>query len=79
MCMMCQMVSANNQANDLHSPSVSASTLTTAEILDAMQFDLTHVTEPMNTSGSAPYVITYQFAGGSQPVICGTAIATGPR
>ncbi|SLN67689.1 Serralysin C precursor [Pseudoruegeria aquimaris] len=37
------------------------------EILDAMQFDLSGLNGPINTTGAARYTITYQFAGNSQP------------
>ncbi len=38
-----------------------------ANILSAMQFQLIHDSNPINTSGAPRYTITYQFAGNAQP------------
>ncbi len=40
---------------------------TTTEILDALRFDLTLLTGPINTSADPAWRIEYQFAGSSQP------------
>lgn len=40
---------------------------TQAEILDALQFDMTFLSGPINTTGAPAYVFQYQFAGNSQP------------
>lgn len=40
---------------------------TETEILNALQFDLQYATNPINTSGAAPYTLTYQFANGTEP------------
>ncbi|WP_420860905.1 M10 family metallopeptidase C-terminal domain-containing protein [Algirhabdus cladophorae] len=40
---------------------------TEQEILDALQFDLTLLNGPINTSNDPAYVLTYEFAGSTQP------------
>lgn len=37
------------------------------EIIKAMQYERFHISNPLNTTGSAPIKITYQYAGGSEP------------
>lgn len=36
-------------------------------IIQAMQYERFHISNPLNTTGSAPFQITYQYAGGSAP------------
>lgn len=37
------------------------------EIIEAMQYERFHISNPLNTTDSAPIKITYQYAGGSEP------------
>lgn len=37
------------------------------EIIKAMQYERFHLSDPINTTGSPPIQITYQYAGGSEP------------
>lgn len=38
-----------------------------SEILDALQYEIFNVSNPINRASNAPYRITYQYAGTSQP------------
>lgn len=40
----------------------------TSQILDALQFDQFRNAAPLNTTGDAPYVISFRFGGTSEPV-----------
>ncbi len=41
--------------------------VTKPEILEALQFPFMNFSDPINTTGNAPYTITWQYAGSSQP------------